>query len=386
MTDEAAPRQRCYRCMRPNSMCLCDSVPSIPTQTAIVVLQHPHERMHPFGTARFVRLGLPNARVHTVLGGVARDMHCPLDVPDDAVLLYPHPDACDLTQLDPSDRPSTLVVLDGTWSHSRLLYRVNPWLRRLRHVRISPAAPSRYRIRKEPEAHCLSTLEAVVFALRAIEPDGPDLEPLLQAFDQMIDRQIEHTSTNERRVRRRVPRRRESRRTPPLLSDPRLVILYAEATLPGGAGGTDREVVQVTAARRDGGPGIEIFLRPSGALSTDSHLGHMELTRELLDSGTTPAVAQRRLRAFLGCDPVAAWTQSSLDWCADLLSPTTPRFVLKTGYCNLRNRGSGRLDALVAREGLLAPVVECHGRARTRLANAIATAAWMQRYEAALCS
>ena len=36
-------------------MCLCSDLPTVPTRTQVVVLQHPHESKHPFGTARFVK-------------------------------------------------------------------------------------------------------------------------------------------------------------------------------------------------------------------------------------------------------------------------------------------------------------------------------------------
>ncbi len=244
-------------------MCLCSSVPVIPTRTSVVVLQHPHERTHPFGTAKLVKLGMPNSVIHTVVSGLHRDLHCPLDVPDDAILLYPHPDAEDLAELNVDDRPSTLVVLDGTWSHAKQLYRDNPWLQRLRHVRITPDAPSRYRIRKEPQPDYISTLEAIVLALRALEPDAPDFDPLLAAFDGMIDRQLDHRSTGVREVRSKRPRQRPSRRVSPLVHEPGLVVIYAESSLPGGDESGRRQLVQLVAAR----PGVATRSRRSSALA-----------------------------------------------------------------------------------------------------------------------
>ena len=57
--------------------------PSVPTRTAVVILQHPHERAHPFGTARLVGLCLPNARIHTAYRGLTGNLECPIDVPRD---------------------------------------------------------------------------------------------------------------------------------------------------------------------------------------------------------------------------------------------------------------------------------------------------------------
>ena len=176
--------------MRAASRCLCPDLPSVPTRTQLLILQHPRERFHPFGTARLVQLAIPATRVEVTLGGFAGDMHHPVPVPADAAVLFPHPQALDLAALPAAERPSTLVVLDGTWPNARKVYRANPWLWPLRHVRIHPDAPSRYRIRKEPRADYLSTIEAVTVALRILEPDNAALDALLTLFDRMVERQL----------------------------------------------------------------------------------------------------------------------------------------------------------------------------------------------------
>ncbi|MGV8228503.1 DTW domain-containing protein, partial [Pseudomonas aeruginosa] len=37
------PRIRCERCARPASHCLCALIPSLPSRTRVLVLQHPSE-------------------------------------------------------------------------------------------------------------------------------------------------------------------------------------------------------------------------------------------------------------------------------------------------------------------------------------------------------
>ena len=241
-------------------MCWCRDLPTVPTRTRIVILQHPHERTHPFGTARLADLCMPNARVFVPWAGFTGTLAHPVDVPQGAAVLYPHRDAVDLASLPVSERPSTLIALDGTWSHAKRLYRENTWLEGLPHVRLRPAAPSRYRIRREPRPDYVSTLEAIVEALRILEPDNDRLDDLLRAFDRMIDRQVAHTSSNPRVVRRKIRRDRASRALGPALADPRLVVVYAEATLPAPDG--PRELVQWAAARVGDGATFEALLRP----------------------------------------------------------------------------------------------------------------------------
>ena len=109
-----------------------------------------------------------------------------------AALLFPGPSAIDLAELPPDQRPDPLVVVDGTWPNARRIVRLNPWLSELPRVALSPSAPGNYRIRqaRRPEVQ-LSTVEAIVAALRLLEPDNEEPLQLLQAFDTMIDRQIE---------------------------------------------------------------------------------------------------------------------------------------------------------------------------------------------------
>lgn len=176
--------------MRPRTACICDLVRPVDNRTHVLVIQHGAERRHPFGTARLVRLGLRNAEVFVAKRDDADRSHCPPRALPGAALLYPDARATRLDRLPTP--PSSLVVLDGTWSTAKKIRRDNPWLQALPMVSLAPARPGRYRIRRAPKpAFQLSTLEAVVAALCTLEPDTPGLPDLLEAFDGMIDRQLE---------------------------------------------------------------------------------------------------------------------------------------------------------------------------------------------------
>jgi DTW domain-containing protein YfiP len=196
MLDRVRGRPTCYRCWRPAVACICADVVAVANRTPVVIVQHPRERRHPFGTVRIARLGLRRVDVHVASGVLAeraslqpgrRETECPPCAPPGAALLFPAPDAAPLDEA----RPSALVVVDGTWPTARRLVRDNAWLQQLPRVRLDPARPGRYRIRRAPRpAFQLSTIEAVVEALRILEPDTPGLDDLLGAFDRMIERQI----------------------------------------------------------------------------------------------------------------------------------------------------------------------------------------------------
>jgi DTW domain-containing protein YfiP len=182
-----APRHRaqCYRCFKAAATCICDSVTRVANRTGILVLQHPRERLHAIGTVRFARLGLSNVRVRTCVPGT--DASLPL--PPRTALLYPALGARDLATLPHGEQPRHLVILDGTWTHARKMYATQTWLHELPQVCLTPAEPSRYRLRREPRADYVATLEAIVAALRILEPDTDGLDALLASFAAMIDRQ-----------------------------------------------------------------------------------------------------------------------------------------------------------------------------------------------------
>jgi DTW domain-containing protein YfiP len=188
----------CYRCFKAASTCICESVTRVDNQTPVTILQHPRERNHPIGTARFAQLGLSRVElvVHGPYEGPAPVVAA---LPPGAALLYPEGDGPILPQ---DAKPSHLLVLDGTWHQARKLFQAHPTLATMPRFGLPGTHRSRYRIRSEPADHCLSTIEAITIALKALEPHTPGFDQLLGAFDQMIDEQ-------EAYVRRREPRRKK---------------------------------------------------------------------------------------------------------------------------------------------------------------------------------
>ncbi|MFK7739030.1 MAG: tRNA-uridine aminocarboxypropyltransferase [Planctomycetota bacterium] len=374
---------RCYDCLRPQSMCYCAQLPTVPTRTGIIVLQHPHERTHPFGTARLVRLCMPNASVHVPIPGFTGTLEHKLTVPDDAAVLFPHPNAPDLAELPPAKRPSTLIAIDGTWSHAKRLYRENPWLHTRPHVRLQPAEPSRYRIRKEPQPDYISTLEAIVAALRIIEPDNDKLDDMLAAFDRMIDIQIAHRSSRVMH-RFRVRKPRESRALSPLLGDPRMVVVYAEARRPSEGLEEHSQLLHWVACRIRDEATFEAFIKPLDGGPNDAHLRHLQLERTDLDRGETLDQVQARFANFVeeGA-PIAAWTGTTLGWGKAILPQGSPTVLMKSSYCNARQQRAGFLEDIVEREGFTPLSAGLTGRAGARLGNAFAVARWLHQQQLA---
>ncbi|NDC75847.1 DTW domain-containing protein, partial [bacterium] len=121
------------------------------------------------------------------------------DPDNQVVLLYPGPTARNLSQgeLAPAElggRRLVVLVLDATWACARKMLRLSPSLQALPRIMFTPSAPSRFIIKQQPQAGCLSTLEAIHETLLALEQSGldayPDKTQLLELFDRMQRYQI----------------------------------------------------------------------------------------------------------------------------------------------------------------------------------------------------
>ena len=183
------PRPRCERCLRPLDHCLCALIPSLPSRSRVLLLQHHSEASHALNTARLAALGLQQARLE--VGEVFPDLHAWLNQPGyRPVLLFPGDQAQPLVPYTSHDSPWLLVVPDGTWRKARKLLHLNPLLADLPRVTLATVEPSRYRLRKAPGEGALSTVEAVVQALNVLEGAGR-FDEVLRPFDALIEGQIQ---------------------------------------------------------------------------------------------------------------------------------------------------------------------------------------------------
>jgi DTW domain-containing protein YfiP len=182
-------RLRCERCLRPQSHCLCALIPSLPSRTRVLILQHPSEVDHALNTARLAALGLQHGQLE--VGEVFEDLAAWLSPPGyQARLLFPGEQAEVIGRYGDEEQPWLLVVPDGTWRKARKLLHLNPLLASLPRVTLAPGATSRYRLRKAPAPGALSTLEAITQALDTLEAPQ-SFAPLLTPFERLIEGQIE---------------------------------------------------------------------------------------------------------------------------------------------------------------------------------------------------
>ncbi len=380
------PRTMCRRCERPLSVCYCAALTSIETRTRIVILQHPAEKGMPIGTAHMANLCLPQASLHVgthwdeseALRAACADPERP------PILLYPGPDARDILA-DPPTSPVTLIVVDGTWSQARGLVRDNPQLAALPRYAFTAPAPSNYRIRKEPRAEYVSTLEALVHVLGALEGDPERFLALLEPMDAMVDAQLA--------AQARAPRPRKARPRPVLSPAERLPAAirerYDDLVLVSGDANAwpwdtpehalGDELVHWVAHRPSTGATFVAVVAPRHPLAADAPR-HTGLTAASLRGGTTIEEFLRRFGDFTRpTDVVCSWGHHGLRMfkeCGGVL-PGGTFLDLRQAARILTNRKNGTLESYAASVGG-APVIDLPaGRAGQRLGMLISIlAAW----------
>ncbi len=364
------PRDRCYDCFRPREACFCASIPTIDNQTEVLILQHRRERFHPFNTARIVHKALRNSQL---LADHTSNLAKRLRLKPRAGLLYPGPTALPISDLASKRRPELLVLLDGTWHHAKTLVREIPALQSLPRYRLAPTAPSRYRIRREPSATSLSTLEATVAALRILEPETDGLDQLIRVFELMVDDQLAHSGSpsgprfKKRRIRtyKNIPRA--------LLGDlENIVVAYGESAV--GERGCKRiplPPISWVAQRLGSGETFSCTLIPPRPLD-DVFLGHLELTRSDFDAALTLDEARRQWAMFRRpSDVVTVFHPGTAHLFSYLAGDRDPCLVLKSIALEL-NFDERRLEGSLLAQEFPVATAQNFGRAGRRLASAIA--------------
>ncbi len=199
-------RELCPNCHRPPILCVCESLPEekIQTSTKVLVLQHPNEfKRKSLSTVPLISLVLEHCVVKVGYNfqpeGLELVQEC-LDRGNKPLLLFPGEDAISLDALPGEEsaggnnknegdddrsimknqvNPITstndnqlLILVDGTWAEALRILKQSPELVNLcQQVQFTNEYESIYDVvRKEPQKHCISTLEACAQSLVCIEP------------------------------------------------------------------------------------------------------------------------------------------------------------------------------------------------------------------------
>lgn len=117
------------------------------------------------------------------------------------MILYPGQQAVNISSLSQEQREETfltnkklrILVIDGTWATARKMLNQSENLKNLPRICFSPAKPSNFRVRKQPQSYCYSTIEAIHHTIDLFQGDSViprKHDHLLEVFDAMVEKQL----------------------------------------------------------------------------------------------------------------------------------------------------------------------------------------------------
>uniref|UniRef100_A0A8D2CWW7 tRNA-uridine aminocarboxypropyltransferase n=1 Tax=Sciurus vulgaris TaxID=55149 RepID=A0A8D2CWW7_SCIVU len=198
--EPAERRPECSRCSRPQKVCLCPFLPVHPLHisTHLYIIQHPAEENKVLRTVPLLAACLPQDKCKVKIGrrfSEERDVELSTVCRKSSTLiLYPGAEATDLEEfiLDSPVYPSTIIIIDGTWSQAKDIFYKNSLFRLPKQVQLKTSVSSQYVIRMQPTNTCLSTLECAAVALSILEKNSHIQETLLRPLQALCSFQLQH--------------------------------------------------------------------------------------------------------------------------------------------------------------------------------------------------
>ena len=163
---------RCQRCLLPQKNCLCATISPQPARSRFCLVMFDTEPMKPSNTGRLIADILPDTKAF----GWSRTE------PDPALLAaVQNPDVQPMVVFPESyadagrpilnappltGKPPLFIMLDGTWTEARKMFRKSPWLDGLPVMSLTLTTPSNYTLREAHGAgqHCTAEVAAELLA------------------------------------------------------------------------------------------------------------------------------------------------------------------------------------------------------------------------------
>ena len=207
ISQEKTYRDLCTTCLQPSFGCYCPHVQQFDAKINFVVLIHPIEVKRRIATGRMSHLCLQDS--HLIMGQdytKNEEVQKLIDDPQfHSVILYPGAKSQNLSDMTteargaivPEGKKLRIFVVDGTWATAKKMVRQSQNLISLPRICFSPSSPSNFRVRKQPAAHCYSTIEAIHHTIELVGDSqgfataSREHDKLLYVFDKMVERQLE---------------------------------------------------------------------------------------------------------------------------------------------------------------------------------------------------
>ena len=203
--------ERCFKCFKPKSVCLCKYAKELDTNVKFVFLMHPKEfRRQRTGTGYLSHICLKDSEIIVGLDYAANKRLQELlnDKGFFPVIMYPGQDACTVKELQQNKelgpafgKRLLIIILDATWFCSKKMIEHNPFLMELPKLSFYGHYTSIFTFKHEPSPECVSTIECCYYMIKELQSVGMisesiDPQPLMNIFKAMIKLQL--TAENER--------------------------------------------------------------------------------------------------------------------------------------------------------------------------------------------
>lgn len=159
---------RCQRCLLPQKNCLCAAIQPQQARSRFCLVMFDSEPMKPSNTGRLIADILPDTQAFgwsrtapdsRLLAAVADSDYQPVVVFPES---YADAGREVLTTPPRSGKPLLFIMLDGTWTEARKMFRKSPWLDKLPVMSLSFATRSNYLLREAhgESQHCTAEVAA----------------------------------------------------------------------------------------------------------------------------------------------------------------------------------------------------------------------------------
>ena len=207
-------REKCYKCYRPKSSCMCEYFQNIDTDTKFVILMHPKEfKKVKNNTGHFTHKILNNSELFI---GIDFSNHRQINEIIDtheSYILFPSANAENLSKNSPknSNKSLAIFIIDSTWACTKKMFKQSLNLQKLKHLSFWTDKTSQYKIKVQPQDNYLSTIESTLVVLELLnswkieENTKEELDGFLKPFFKMIEYQqklIQNPLSNAVRFKR----------------------------------------------------------------------------------------------------------------------------------------------------------------------------------------
>jgi len=194
-------RDFCYTCYRPSSSCMCKYINKIETKTKFIILMHPKEfKKTKNGTGQFTKNTLSNSELFI---GIDFTNHAKInalleDSTNDCYLLYPSETSLNLSnEKVPSEKNIVIFIIDSTWPCSKKMIKSSKNLQKLKMLSFDADKVSEFKIKKQPNEYCLSTIESTQYIIELLNKQNienntkEELSSMTKPFEKMVEYQLE---------------------------------------------------------------------------------------------------------------------------------------------------------------------------------------------------